>query len=331
MHRAPHSVAGNDEQEKRALALAEGKVHPHPYGHVARAARPVSGSTAEEKRALALAEGKESDTVRESIAEGHATAVAKHDEDKVTIQTKWGPLSAARGAGSARQQQLRSIEAHMPNVHFDRGVSAGKVQTLLKRAERMTGEHFGMQRMHEKKQSPLVQLNQIQELNAIEKKEARMQHAMQLGLKPAHPLGPAGSTRAHGWRRAARGRRESAEAKREALALKLAEEPSAPTGMQGGKRAAHMHRARKAAMHPKARAGKDYYHQAAFEEKAITERRAELAAKQRELKEVLARKHAAAKARQALRGVDVLAHGAQRALSDDMVSASAVRRGWLGL
>jgi len=188
LHRAPHSVAGNDEQEKRALALAEGKVHPHPYGHFARAAHPVSGSSAEEKRALALAEGKESDKVREAIAQGHATAVAKHDGDKVTIQTKWGPLSAARGAGSARQQQLRSIEARMPNVHFDRGVSPRKVQTLLRRAERMTGARFGL---HEKQQSPLVQLNQIQELNAIEKKEARMQRAMQVTPRSPAKKSPA--------------------------------------------------------------------------------------------------------------------------------------------
>ena len=54
---------------------------------------------------------------------------------------------------------------------------------------------------------------------------------MQMGLKPAHALSPAGSAREHDWRRAARGRRQSAAAEREALALKLAEEPSAPTGM----------------------------------------------------------------------------------------------------
>ena len=190
VHEVPHSVAGNDEQEKRALALAEGKVHPHPYGRTAHGARAVAGNSAEERRALALAEGTESDRVRESIAKGHATAVAKHDEeDTVTIQTKWGPLSAARGAGSARQQQLRSIEARMPNVHFDKGVSPKRVKALLRRAEHMTGERFGI---HQKKESPLVQLNQIGELNAIEKNEARMQHAMQMGLAPAHPLGPAG-------------------------------------------------------------------------------------------------------------------------------------------
>ena len=58
-------------------------------------------------------------------------------------------------------------------MHFDKGVSAGEMKTLLARAARMTGA------MHEKKESPLVQLNQIQELNAIEKKEAHLQHAME--------------------------------------------------------------------------------------------------------------------------------------------------------
>ena len=72
-------------------------------------------------------------------------------------------------------QLLRSIEARRPNMHFDKGVSAREVKTLLSRAERMTSG------MHEKKESPLVQLNQIQELNAIEKKEAHLQHAMESG------------------------------------------------------------------------------------------------------------------------------------------------------
>ena len=88
VHQHPHSIAGSDEHEKRALALAEGKVHPHPYGRAHAAAR----NGAAEERALRLAEGKEGASARKSIAAGHATAIAKHEEEPVTIQTKWGPL-----------------------------------------------------------------------------------------------------------------------------------------------------------------------------------------------------------------------------------------------
>ena len=70
-------------------------------------------------------------------------------------------------------------------------------------------------------------------------------------------------------------------------------------------------------------------------EQVLAERDAVLARKQARLKILLARQQrnaaASAKAHQALRGLDVLTHGAQRALSDRMVSASAIRRGWLGL
>ena len=76
---------------------------------------------------------------------------------------------------------------------------------------------------------------------------------------------------------------------------------------------------------------RDLYHTAAFEEEAIAEKKKALAQKQARLKKILARKREAAKMHQALRGVDVLAHGAQRAMGDDMVSATAIRRGWLGL
>ena len=76
---------------------------------------------------------------------------------------------------------------------------------------------------------------------------------------------------------------------------------------------------------------RDLFHEAAFEEEAIAEKKKALAKKQARLNKLLARKREAAKMHQALRGVDVLAHGAQRAMGDDMVSASAIRRGWLGL
>ena len=122
IHHHPHAIAGNNEHEKRALAIAEGKLryHPNPYAHAHARAR----NSASEEKALRMAEGKESASVRKSIAAGHATAIAKHDDEPVTIQSKWGPLSAAR---AARQQQLRSIEAREPNMHFDKGVSPSEV------------------------------------------------------------------------------------------------------------------------------------------------------------------------------------------------------------
>ena len=83
--------------------------------------------------------------------------------------------------------------------------------------------------------------------------------------------------------------------------------------------------------HADMRTRRDLYHEAAFEEEAIAEKKTTLAKKQERLKRLLARQHETAKVHQALRGVDVLAHGAQRALGDDMVSATAIRRGWLGL
>lgn len=191
----PHSIAGNNEHEKRALELAEGKLHYHPLPHA------VAGNSAEEKRALALAEGKESKKARSSIAAGHTIAIAKLDEDEVTVQTKWGPLSAAR---AGRQTQLRAIEAHTPNMHFDKGVSPRKVEALLERAKHMAGERFPLRRMHVKRESPLVQLNQVQELNAIEKKMGHEQRAMELAIQPSAPLS---SAHARDWRHAARGRR----------------------------------------------------------------------------------------------------------------------------
>jgi len=313
VHHHPHSTAGNDEHEKRALLLAEGKMtyHPHPHPHHAARNSPA------EERALKLAEGKEGVHARKAIAAGHATAIAKKDEP-VMIESKWGPLVAAR---AARQQQLRVIEEHRRNMHFDKSVSPREVGALLRRAAHMT-------RMHEKKESPLVQLNQMQELNAIEKKESKMQRAMELSAQPSHSLSPMGSTNEQHWRHEARGR--SDQSKRESLALKLAEEPSAPVGMA---QVEHV-RARKSAAHGRAsvkKGAKNYYHQAAFEEQAIREKKASLAKKQAELKRILAVKHEAAKAQQALRGMDVLAHGAQKALDDDMVSANAVRRGFFGL
>ena len=47
-------------------------------------------------------------------------------------------------------------EAHVPNMHFDKGVSARKVEALLQRAQHQTGMSFPLKRMHVKHQSPLV-------------------------------------------------------------------------------------------------------------------------------------------------------------------------------
>ena len=105
-HESPHSVASNDEHEKRALALAEGKVRGDIGGnwHVHHQPHATAGHDAAEERALAIAEGKledralrlaegmEGEKARKSIAAGHATAIAKSDEELVTVQTKWGPL-----------------------------------------------------------------------------------------------------------------------------------------------------------------------------------------------------------------------------------------------
>jgi len=318
VHQHPHSTSGNDEHEKRALLLAEGKMtyHPQPHPHAATAPNSLT-----EDSALKLAEGKEGAHARQAIAAGHATAIAKHDEGPVTIESKWGPLSAARNWHTARQQQLRAIEEQRRNMHFDKSVSPREVSALLRRAAHMTG-------MHEKKQSPLVQLSQVQELNAIENKEAKVQRSMELSGMPAHSLSPLGSTNEKHWSHATRGRRDRAQSARESMALKLAEEPSAPVGMTQVKHARTRARAAGVQRH---KGGKDYYHQAAFEEEAIREKKASLAKKQAELKRILAVKHEAAKAHQALRGMDVLAHGAQRALDDDMVSPNAVRRGFFGL
>lgn len=83
--------------------------------------------------------------------------------------------------------------------------------------------------------------------------------------------------------------------------------------------------------HADTRICRNQYHDAAFQEEEMAQKKAAMFKKEERLQRLLARQREAAKMHQALRGVDVLATGAQRALGDDMVSATAIRRGWLGL
>ena len=102
VHKSPHSVAGNDEHEKRAIAIAEGKL---------------------EERALSLAEGKEGEKARKSIAAGHATAIAKSDEEHVTVETKWGPLrcthslALAPPASAISNRRCEPLDALCSTLH----------------------------------------------------------------------------------------------------------------------------------------------------------------------------------------------------------------------
>ena len=115
--------------EAGALALAEGKVRGDIGGRWKIHEQPhsVAGNDDGEKGALRLAEGMEGTREKAQIAAGHATAIAaresKRRDERVTIQSKWGPLSAAHGGRRVREQQLR---------------------LLLARAAMETGERFAL-------------------------------------------------------------------------------------------------------------------------------------------------------------------------------------------
>ena len=298
---------------------------------------------------MALAEGTEGRSIKRQIAAGHATAIAKRDE---AAEGERG-TSRTRARRSGRQQQLAA------NVHIDRGVSPQKVKTLLQRAARMTSSKA---LVGEEPEHPLVQDNQIQELNAIEAHMGREQRALELAAGPSVPLGttgPASETLAASPLppQATRGRRTAGASRRrrnagsEALALKLAAGPSVPLGLTEPASEARLSRGlRGGRAAAAAGAGhvlnsavgghKDTHRDSESQVSAdptLAENRAALARKQARLKTLRARQRvaaaarAAAKAQQALRGLDVLAHTAQNALGDDMVSATAIRRGWLGL
>ena len=298
---------------------------------------------------MALAEGTEGGSIKRQIAAGHATAIAKRDE---AAEGERG-TTRMRARRSGRQQQLAA------NVHIDRGVSPQKVKTLLQRAARMTSPKA---LVGEDPEHPLVQDNQIQELNAIEAHMGREQRALELAAGPSVPLGttgPASETLAASPLppQATRGRRTAGASRRrrnagsEALALKLAAGPSVPLGWTEPASEAHLSRGlRGGRAAAAAGAGhvlnsavgghKDTHRDSESQVSAdptLAKNRAALARKQARLKTLRARQRvaaaarAAAKAQQALRGLDVLAHTAQNALGDDMVSATAIRRGWLGL
>lgn len=299
---------------------------------------------------MALAEGTEGRSIKRQIAAGHATAIAKRDE---AAEGERG-TSRTRARRSGRQQQLAA------NVHIDRGVSPQKVKTLLQRAARMTSSKA---LVGEEPEHPLVQDNQIQELNAIEAHMRREQRALELAAGPSVPLGTTGPAseslaaspsppQATRGRRTAGASRRRRNAGREALALKLAAGPSVPLGLTEPASEAHLSRGLRGGRATAAAAGaghvlntavgghKDTHRDSESQVSADpprAENQAALARKQARLKTLRARQRvaaaarAAANAQQALRGLDVLAHTAQNALGDDMVSATAIRRGWLGL
>ena len=126
VHHQPHATAGHDAAEERALALAEGKVRGDIGGHwvVHKSPHSVAGNDEHEKRAIAIAEGKledralrlaegmEGEKARKSIAAGHATAIAKSDEQHVTVQTKWGPLRCTLSRPRALHPPSQTVAAN---------------------------------------------------------------------------------------------------------------------------------------------------------------------------------------------------------------------------
>ncbi|EKX55429.1 hypothetical protein GUITHDRAFT_149793 [Guillardia theta CCMP2712] len=249
----------------------------------------------DESEALRLAEGLETSGERNRIARG-VTARARAE---------------SRPAMAAPMPQEADAIAP-PNKHDK---LKWEVNRLLSIARSLTGDSTRMPAM----QVPDVQLSQIKELNDIandddhpnlmgwpasDKSEGV---ALQLAERPSAPLRH-GVSSVH---------RKVKASSKEALALEMAENPSAPLDLSSRallrdtQRKASMRAARMSQLHAEPRPVK------------VVKRAVNLHAKLH-----LA---SAMDARKVFKGVDDLTVGAQAAMSDVLVPASKIRRGWMGM